>query len=618
MRKTSNIELSLYDPTDTFDITGSSNSLNHNMEIIDQKFFDTPTSSDIEKASKDIASLKTETNSLKEDIKILNNVEKVNDILADASFGYVNPEGLNVRKNGNDIIVTVAENHGYMFNVPMKLGHKYILSLTLYDSMYVVISALNSSDTSYASGETYYESKLYTPGNRTFEIVPTIENACLYLYVGNATARENYTEMSLALYDITGITDISGIDFSTLERTISATDSGLVPGLRHDLNRIAEYGNITDVIRNSTVGEFYKNPTSSVWNKNGALVTSPITEPSGCSFDKLLKKGRKYRIVCKFTDSGHYIEISGLNSSEINVETYFPNKYCAKDSVFLQDIAPSQDVYLYAYITGTNGVELHISVYDVTNINELAIKNINFTTFADEYTDILQSGKLSEIEESLVSEWNGKKLTTFGDSNVDNERWQPYLVTKYGFLHTNCGIGGTTVTTHTNGMCTDERVNTIPTSTDLLIFLGGTNDWLNSIPLGEKSMDNTDTSTFYGALNIMFQKIVTRIPKARLFALGTGVSIKLSYDSSWTDGKHNSIGLTPKDYNDAVGEVASWYGIPFGNVFSNSGMNWTNITSFFVNDGNYIHFDSENGGRRVAECANAMLKSYEPFNHNSN
>lgn len=68
MRKTSNIELSLYDPTDTFDITGSSNSLNHNMEIIDQKFSDTTNSSDIEKVNKDIASLKTETGSLKEDL----------------------------------------------------------------------------------------------------------------------------------------------------------------------------------------------------------------------------------------------------------------------------------------------------------------------------------------------------------------------------------------------------------------------------------------------------------------------------------------------------------------------------------------------------------------------
>ena len=68
MRKTSNIELSLYDPTDTFDITGSSNSLNHNMEIIDQKFSDTPNSSDIEKVNKDIASLKEGTNSLKTDL----------------------------------------------------------------------------------------------------------------------------------------------------------------------------------------------------------------------------------------------------------------------------------------------------------------------------------------------------------------------------------------------------------------------------------------------------------------------------------------------------------------------------------------------------------------------
>ena len=68
MRKTSNIELSLYDPTDTFDITGSSNSLNHNMEIIDQKFSDTPNSSDIEKVNKDIGSLKVETGSLKEDL----------------------------------------------------------------------------------------------------------------------------------------------------------------------------------------------------------------------------------------------------------------------------------------------------------------------------------------------------------------------------------------------------------------------------------------------------------------------------------------------------------------------------------------------------------------------
>ena len=42
MRKTSNFNLRLYDPSDTFDITNGSNSLNNNMEIIDEKISKLP------------------------------------------------------------------------------------------------------------------------------------------------------------------------------------------------------------------------------------------------------------------------------------------------------------------------------------------------------------------------------------------------------------------------------------------------------------------------------------------------------------------------------------------------------------------------------------------------
>lgn len=400
----------------------------------------------------------------------------------------------------------------------------------------------------------------------------------------------------------------------------SAGDSvrGQVSELKEDLNKIATYGNIVDVIRNSTVGESYKNPTDTTWNKNGNTVTSTLPTPSGCTFDKILVKGKKYRIVWKFIDSVHYISFGSITSEQTSAGDYKSDILCAKDTVYFLDITPSQDSYLYAYITGTSGVIMNISTYDITNVNELVLKTVDFTSFSAEYTDILLNGELVECYyKSTGSNWDNKKLTTFGDSNVDNECWQPYLISKYNFSHTNCGVGGSTVSDNTNGMCTDERVNAIPTDTDLLIFLGGTNDWGKNVPLGEKTLNNTDTSTFYGALNVMFNKIVARVPKARLFALGTGVAMLLIHESSWADGKHNTLGLTTKDYNDAVGEVASWYGIPFGNVFSNSGINWINIASFIMNDGNYIHFDAKNGGQRVAECANAMLKSYEPFNHNS-
>ena len=171
----------------------------------------------IEGAAADAKATGTKLNLLDEDIKMVNNTIRVNNVLADACLGFVNPEGLNARKDGNNIIVTVAENHGYAFNIPMKLKHKYILSLTLYDKMYLVIGGLKLSDGTYKRGESYYESALYAKGNTTLEIIPTIENAYLYLYVGNSNPRENYTEMSVALYDVTGITDLSGLEFASLK-----------------------------------------------------------------------------------------------------------------------------------------------------------------------------------------------------------------------------------------------------------------------------------------------------------------------------------------------------------------------------------------------------------------
>lgn len=61
MRKTSNLDLRLYDASDKFDITNTSNSLNSNMEIIDEQV------NNLNNNIKGIDELKKETNSLKEE-----------------------------------------------------------------------------------------------------------------------------------------------------------------------------------------------------------------------------------------------------------------------------------------------------------------------------------------------------------------------------------------------------------------------------------------------------------------------------------------------------------------------------------------------------------------------
>ena len=60
MRKTTNINLSLYDQSDTFNITGNQNSLNSNFEIIDEEINALNNTNSIDEVKNEVASLKEE------------------------------------------------------------------------------------------------------------------------------------------------------------------------------------------------------------------------------------------------------------------------------------------------------------------------------------------------------------------------------------------------------------------------------------------------------------------------------------------------------------------------------------------------------------------------------
>ena len=113
----------------------------------------------------------------------------------------------------------------------------------------------------------------------------------------------------------------------------------------------------------------------------------------------------------------------------------------------------------------------------------------------------------------------------------------------------------------------------------------------------------------------MFTKLINRLPQARIIALGTTCAkiIDLT-NTGWGDKEHNKESLSTKDYNDAIGKVSSWYGIKFDDVFSNGGWSWVNIDSYVENDGAYIHFNKEHGGKRVAECAIGCINEVQPIN----
>lgn len=218
------------------------------------------------------------------------------------------------------------------------------------------------------------------------------------------------------------------------------------------------------------------------------------------------------------------------------------------------------------------------------------------------------------VNSSTTNGWLNAAWATLGDSITANANWQSYAVTKFGLVLSNYGVGGTKVTGSigdVNAMCQDTRIDAIPTTNDLITVMGGTNDWAGSVAMG--TISSTDPLTFYGALNTMISKLVTRFPAKRImiFTIPYGeMPARITDGSGWADGITNTQGLKAADYAEAIRLTAKKWGIPCVDIFADVGWNNVNLTTYLTNDGNYIHPNTE-GGKRIAEVVIGALARLE-------
>ncbi|MDC6668209.1 SGNH/GDSL hydrolase family protein, partial [Leclercia adecarboxylata] len=159
---------------------------------------------------------------------------------------------------------------------------------------------------------------------------------------------------------------------------------------------------------------------------------------------------------------------------------------------------------------------------------------------------VLEAGSSSSL-----SRWRGQAVASFGDSLVGQGRWQPIVVSEHGIVHTNCGIGGSTVakpdaSTQAVSMCDQARIDAIPAGSVAVLFEGGTNDWAQSVPLGEFA--STAETEFYGALHSTIGKLLTRFPQARIFCITSPYGERITVPGDWPNGWTNAIGLTVRAY----------------------------------------------------------------------
>lgn len=159
-------------------------------------------------------------------------------------------------------------------------------------------------------------------------------------------------------------------------------------------------------------------------------------------------------------------------------------------------------------------------------------------------------------------------------------------VRDYG-INGNC-LAGTGIGT---GESMVTRYASMENTSDYVGVFGGTNDDVQSIPIGTNT-DNT-AATFKGSLNILCSGLITKYPTSKIFFITP----------------YHRDNVTIKSYVDAIIERCGEYGIPVFDNYRNGGVIWTNaaqVSALTMGDGYHLN---EPGHEFVSDRLEVFMNS---------
>lgn len=356
---------------------------------------------------------------------------------------------------------------------------------------------------------------------------------------------------------------------------------------------------------------FNSEGSSSNITLNGNTITSiNATKEQYKAFinTSLFENGRKYVVVIKFK-----------NNSSTNI-TVYANAFSygfdksigktqglgvGKAETSVMPYTAQSDVRGFSIYSTTENASYtaDIYIYDVTDKD---ISNIDFS---------VGGTKIKILKSDLEKPYFGKILCTYGDSITAQQTWQDYVQRELGFSkYYNHGVGGRRLM----AMATDECLAEITEDFDIILVMGGTNDWAQDRTIGTENDINTDdqtfTGTFYGGLNALMKKLTTKYPTKRIVFMtqtptknSNGENFFLKKGSA--DGLKNSNGNTTRDFAKATLNACGNNHIPCIDLNSLVGWNENNISSFVLNENDMFFHPTSIGGKRMAECICGYLET---------
>ena len=224
------------------------------------------------------------------------------------------------------------------------------------------------------------------------------------------------------------------------------------------------------------------------------------------------------------------------------------------------------------------------------------------------------------IEAQNHSLWKGKSVVCVGDSiTAGTGTTQTYWSMLKDLLNvgsmTGMGVAGSCVSAKsdygTGNSPLINRYTSIPEA-DLITIFMGTNDWGHETPLG--TIDDTTDVSFYGALNVIIQGIMTAHPNSRLVWItplhryGFGTS-KILGTAFTYDHIANGQGHTLTDYVNAIKAVCERWSIPVIDLHTISGLHpsISAMKTTYMPDG--LH-PNKSGHEKIAKIIRNWLNLY--------
>lgn len=318
-----------------------------------------------------------------------------------------------------------------------------------------------------------------------------------------------------------------------------------------------------------------------------------------------------------------FYDVKYVDAINVNTDTtmflYDANKSIIS-SVNDGNIIKSGTVIPITHSTSANDTMFVVIValtVDDSVLNEIVINPSKYMyDGVDRY--YLKDSVLNSLNNS--SFYKNKKITCFGDSITAQNQWQPWVAQYFNCTMVNKGVGGTTVFNNGNKeviegeirdswMCSDDRINLIPSDSDIILVFGGHNDWgYNNLEMGVLGDGNLIDSTFKSAYSLMLKKLITKFPNARIITM-TPVGGRTETEKGNSDKQYYIRDLCMTDFAKAVKEVSGYYGIPCIDINAESGISTLNHDTYIAD---VIHPNSE-GGKLIANAVINGMKRFEPI-----